>query len=307
MVTWVSAMGALLVLVLLVGGGPVGRSKPPSCEVGQQGAGGGGVPCWSATVLASCLLVGRCSSPARATGCLRASWSPPASRALRGPTDGPAAPLTRPSTRWQPVQRATGRSASGRRVPGRGAAGEAGPRQCPHRRPRPGGGGRAARAAGSARGSPPGALPSPPGRCPARRMVRPARATAAAIPTGAGSSAAGSGRVSSASGRVAIGSTGTGTVMGGGEDAEVDGLAGLDDPGFAGLGPQRTCSRIDARPVPHPGLGEPPGTVEVQLPVVLKDPLLAGQGQQPLGVRALMHDDPARAGGEESRRSMAAR
>ena len=38
-------------------------------------------------------------------------------------------PLTAQGPRWQPVQQATGRSASGCRVPGRGAAGEAGP--CP--------------------------------------------------------------------------------------------------------------------------------------------------------------------------------
>src|SRR5215211_6729910 len=38
-------------------------------------------------------------------------------------------PLTAQAARWQPVQQATGRSASGRRVPRRGAAGEAGP--CP--------------------------------------------------------------------------------------------------------------------------------------------------------------------------------
>jgi hypothetical protein len=54
-----------LVLVLLVGGGgPVGVLMPPSCVVGQQVPAGVGVPVWSATVLASCLLVGHCSSPA---------------------------------------------------------------------------------------------------------------------------------------------------------------------------------------------------------------------------------------------------
>ena len=37
-------------------------------------------------------------------------------------------PLTAQAARWQPVQQATGRSARGRRVPARGAAGEAGPR-----------------------------------------------------------------------------------------------------------------------------------------------------------------------------------
>ena len=33
---------------------------------------------------------------------------------------------------------------------------------------------------------------------------------------------------------------------------------------------------------------------------MLQDPLLAGQGQEPLGVRALVHDDPAGTGGQQS-------
>jgi hypothetical protein len=54
---------------------------------GSAGAGGGGVPGWSATVLASCLLVGLGSSPAPGDRCLRAAWSTAGSRAAVG---GPA-------------------------------------------------------------------------------------------------------------------------------------------------------------------------------------------------------------------------
>jgi hypothetical protein len=46
-----------------------------------------GVPAWSATVLASCLLVGRCSSPAPGDRGLRAAWTTAGSRAAGG---GPA-------------------------------------------------------------------------------------------------------------------------------------------------------------------------------------------------------------------------
>ena len=149
MVTWVSAMAALLgarggagwsVAVVVRSGG---WSLPPlrGSGGGQQGAGGAvGRPmaCWSApTVLASCLLVGRCSSPAPGDRSLRAAWTTAGSRAAVGGPAGTrgterastAAPLTRAAARWQPVQQATGRSARGRRVPARGAAGEAGP--CP--------------------------------------------------------------------------------------------------------------------------------------------------------------------------------
>jgi hypothetical protein len=72
----------------------------------------------------------------------------------------------------------------------------------------------------------------------------------------------------------------------------VDGLAGLDDPGLAGLGLAHGL-RVDAGPLPHAGLGQPPGAVVVQLPVVLQDRHLPGQSQQPLRVGALLHHDPA--------------
>ena len=75
-------------------------------------------------------------------------------------------------------------------------------------------------------------------------------------------------------------------------------LAGLDHPCFAGLGLAHGLG-VDAGSLAHPGLGEPAGAVVVQLPVVLQHPDLAGQGQQPLGVRALVHDDPAGAGGQQ--------
>ena len=43
-----------------------------------------GVPVWSATVPASCLLVGRCSSPAPGDRCLRADWTTAGSRGAAG-------------------------------------------------------------------------------------------------------------------------------------------------------------------------------------------------------------------------------
>jgi hypothetical protein len=127
-----------------------------------------------------------------------------------------AAALTAEGPRWQPVQQATGRSASGRRVPGRGAAGEAGPRRWPHRRPRPARGRTGSHGRRVGEGSRPIRSRRCWPRCPARRTTRPARATAAAIPTGAGSSAVGKGMVSSVSGRVAAGSTCSGATVGGG-------------------------------------------------------------------------------------------
>jgi hypothetical protein len=62
----------------------------------------------------------------------------------------------------------------------------------------------------------------------------------------------------------------------------VDGLAGLDDPALTGLGLADLLG-VDAGPLPHPGLGQPPGAVQVQLPVMLQHPHLAGQGSY-LGV-----------------------
>jgi len=53
------------------------------------------------------------------------------------------------------------------------------------------------------------------------------------------------------------------------QDPQVDRLAGLDDPGLAGLGLADGLG-VDAGSFPHAGLGEPSGTVEVQLPVVLQ-------------------------------------
>ena len=132
--------------------------------------------------------------------------------------------------------------------------------------------------------------------CPARRRVRPARATAAAIPTGAGSStpAAGWCRRPAAGWRSARPAAGRRPA---GEHAQVDALAGLDHPGLAGLGLADGLG-VDAGPVAHAGLGEPAGAVVVQLPVVLQGPDHPGQGQQPLGVRALVDHDPAGTGGE---------
>jgi hypothetical protein len=43
-----------------------------------------------------------------------------------------------------------------------------------------------------------------------------------------------------------------------GQDPQVDRLAGLDDPGLAGLGLAHGL-RVDAGPLPHAGLGQPPG------------------------------------------------
>ena len=57
---------------------------PPSWVGGQQVPAGVGVPSWSATVLASCLLVGLVPRPPRATGSLRAAWTTPGSRAAGG-------------------------------------------------------------------------------------------------------------------------------------------------------------------------------------------------------------------------------
>ena len=78
----------------------------------------------------------------------------------------------------------------------------------------------------------------------------------------------------------------------------MDALAGLDDPGLARLGLADGLG-VDAGSLPHAGLGEASGTVEVELPVVLQDPLLAGQGQQALRVGALVHDHPARTRGQQ--------
>jgi hypothetical protein len=78
----------------------------------------------------------------------------------------------------------------------------------------------------------------------------------------------------------------------------VDGLAGLDHPGLARLGLAHGLG-VDAGPLPHAGLGQPPGAVEVQLPVVLQHPHLPGQGQQPLRVGTLVHDHPAGARGQQ--------
>jgi hypothetical protein len=52
--------------------------------VGQQVPAGVGSQGWSATVLASCLLVGRCSSPAPGDRCLRAAWPSAGSRGAVG-------------------------------------------------------------------------------------------------------------------------------------------------------------------------------------------------------------------------------
>ena len=129
-------------------------------------------------------------------------------------------------------------------------------------------------------------------------LLRPARATAAAIPTGAGSSTAGSGMVSSASGRVAVGSTGSGATAGGGRTRRWmlwPAWMTQASPGWA----WRTASGSMRGRSPMRALAKPPGAVVVQLPVVLQHPHLAGQGQQPLGVRALVDDDPAGAGGQQ--------
>ena len=66
-------------------------------------------------------------------------------------------------------------------------------------------------------------------------------------------------------------------------------------PGWA----WRTGLGVDPGPVPHAGLGEPPGAVVVQLPVVLQGADHPGQGQQPLGVGALVDHDPAGTGGQQ--------
>jgi hypothetical protein len=63
----------------------------------------------------------------------------------------------------------------------------------------------------------------------------------------------------------------------------VDALAGLDDPCFAGLGLADGLG-VDPWPLPHASLGEAAGAVEVQLPVVLQHPPLAGPVEQ-LGYR----------------------
>ena len=92
-------------------GGPVGARA--AFLVGElPGAGGVGVPVWSATVLAACLLVGLGSSPARDDRWLRADWSTAGSRAAAGGPAGreersaarTAAPLTRAAARWQPAE-----------------------------------------------------------------------------------------------------------------------------------------------------------------------------------------------------------
>ena len=85
------------------------------------------------------------------------------------------------------------------------------------------------------------------------------------------------------------------------QDPQGDGLPGLDDPGLTGLGLADGLG-VDAGSFPHADLGEPSGAVEVQLPVVLQHPLLAGQGQQPLRVRALLDHDPAGAAGQQAGR-----
>jgi hypothetical protein len=81
----------------------------------------------------------------------------------------------------------------------------------------------------------------------------------------------------------------------------VDGLAGLDDPRLTRLGLADGFG-VDPWPLPHAGLGQPAGAVEVQVPVVLQHPLLPGQREQPLRVGALLHNDPTGACGQHPRR-----
>src|SRR5215207_3332465 len=69
MLTWVSGMavpssGLLVIWAWLVAVVVRSVPAPPSWLGGSAGAGGVGVPVWSATGLASCLLVGLSSSPA---------------------------------------------------------------------------------------------------------------------------------------------------------------------------------------------------------------------------------------------------
>ena len=78
-----------------------------------------------------------------------------------------------------------------------------------------------------------------------------------------------------------------------GKDAQVDALTGLDNPGLARLGLADSLG-VDPRPLPHTRLGQPPGAVVVQLPVVLQSADHPGQGQEALGVGALVDHDPTR-------------
>jgi hypothetical protein len=97
------------------GGLPLSWSRVSRCPAGV------GLPAWSATVLASCLLVGPSSSPAPGDRCLRAMPRPGGSRGrpkAGASLHGRERPSTRPAGVWQPEQQANGQD-----VRGRGAVG----------------------------------------------------------------------------------------------------------------------------------------------------------------------------------------
>src|SRR5215207_10114129 len=142
LVGWLVAMvvraeGGLTSLwpVLVDGGGEQGAGDAQAKEQADQGdnqaaasphgvllSGGSVVPAGRAQVLARPGRPGLSGPPRHRSG---QGTARRAERALRSAQR----PLTAQVARWQPVQQATGRSACGRRVPARGAAGEAGP--CP--------------------------------------------------------------------------------------------------------------------------------------------------------------------------------